>query len=347
VIADGSVLDLTAQSGSTYWFALISDFTTLEIRTTVSYTYTGQTVVLAVQDVSIGSSIASGYITPKEILRTFGIDGSARTTGTIAVSHPTTGLGNLIVWTGQANPSGYIPALRKYRNAGPTTPTVDATMMSGAFEDISVAIGSGTGVGFQLPARSFLEGEYGVVARMKATTPGTYTLRVACVIDGVGTAFVELGPRVTLTTGWQLFYLGSWVLPPSAIDVAYTGNVSMVISAQIGSGSGIFLDDLFQFDLTHGALTIVNASTSLQCRIDGSDVERIQPTIWLGAQPNLTDSVAASLTTQVLAFAAGAAGPVGHVLPAGSAQVFVADDGATSPAVALSYYPRWHTHAVT
>jgi hypothetical protein len=88
--------------------------------------------------------------------------------------------------------------------------------------------------------------------------------------------------------------------------------------------------------------------TYLQTRIDSADVNRLQPTIWMGQNADLTDSVAASLTTKVKASGTSAAGGQGgHVLPAGDCLVYVATGGATSPAVWLTYYPRWFTHAAS
>jgi hypothetical protein len=346
VHADGVLLTQVASSGRVRWFKAPASFTTLKVGGSF-YTNRELTVVLSVWDVT-QTNVAGVVNTVKELARTVWVEGSARTGGSIAVEHGTDGLGQTLVYTCPASPAGYVPAMSSYWTAGPSR-AADTTAVSGQktlVDHTSINGAGGVLPTFTIPGDQVMEADYGVMVRVKANTPADYAFQVIAYVDGHSLVVeeAEITPVISpADTGYHLYWLGRMTLPPLAIPVTSSQNVVVTIQAYnptspFTATDPVYLDELWLFNLTDGALSIVAAGSSQRVWLDSADGERPNPTIWLGSDVDRGDAVAAPLLGTVKAMGS-------HELLPGYMDLFTVTTGADNADASVTYYPRWHTHA--
>jgi hypothetical protein len=345
VYADGVLLTQVASSGRVRWYACPDSFTELKVGGSF-YELLAREVTLTVSDVS-QTNVAGVVLTDRELARTVWVEGSARTSGSVAVEHESAGLGTVVVYTSPSSPAGYTPAMSGYWTAGPAR-TSDAAAVSGQkslIDHTSVTAGGGTQPTFTIPGSQVTEGDYGILARIKVATETDYLLQVDANTDGHDSASqLSLFPTISPgDTSYHLYWFGRLTLPPLAIPASSETGVVVRVQAfdaasPLTATDDVFLDELWLFNLTDGALTIVDADDAQRVWLDSADGERSNPTIWVGDEADRTDATAANLTASVRSMGS-------HAFVPGYMDLFTVTTSAEDAAASVSYYPRWHTHA--
>jgi hypothetical protein len=351
VIADGVILSKVASLGPTAWWSLppgVSSFKVLSFIATFTVPKLSlATMTLAVNDISRTDS-PGGIGTHRQLFRSMDVGGSVPTSGSIQVASPSaTGLGNVLVYTSPDNDSGYVPAMRRYRTAGMAdTLVVDASTVSGARERLERTGlgGSPAFVQFTIPVTQLVEANYAVVARLKCDAVVTEPILLSSQVVGGGSlGQVSADVAFAAANTWQFSTLGILPLPPSPVPAEATGNVNVLILGNIldpgWTAHTVTLDELYLFDITHGAVSIVNAGTFTRLWLDAPDADpvRNRPAIYLGTKSDRTDAVGATADKIVsMGF---------HDLDPDGAAVFTVTDGVLDAGVTASFYKRWHTHA--
>lgn len=287
--------------------------------------------------------------TGRETLRQVSIQGSARTSGRMAIEHETAALGDVILYSRPSLGASSTPDLRRWRTTGSVAPTADTGIVSGAREVIGTA--SATATVFQVPASTLPRGGYLIYARVNSSSGTSARVLSASASTKVGATVVGVqtitSDAVTLSTGsnnYQIVPIGEVVLPPAEVP----DGSSALVEIRIWSTSGnVQLDEAFAFYAGAGsALTIVHAGDAASPAVgtahnrlwlDTPSLDRPEYSIWLGTQADRSD-----------AFFGGqfADGWGTHELPAGDALFFLVNTGtATYPNLSVSHRPRWWLHA--
>ena len=252
------------------------------------------------------------------------VPGSARAAASLEVSHPTSGLGDVLVYTGAA---GYNPALSPFRVS---TTTADSEMVSGE---------RGVGGTYDIPAFLLRPGNYQLVTR--ATTEATYTATAVLRVGGVDVGTPTPGPTSALVTPYvgatyMLHTLGSFMLPPREVPTATSATVRVVITATGGGTKETDEAWLFYMpDDGSAHLSAIAAGTSKRMWLDAPTIDRPHPACYVGNAADRSDAY-------------GVDGAVSnwdeHLFPAGSNEVFVVTTTALDAQVELEGWARWLTH---
>jgi hypothetical protein len=348
VLIDEKLLDLSAKIGSVSYYQIPAGVTSFsKLQVVASYTVspgTHPTLQLLVNDVSKSTAIG-GTGTTKQLARSLSVGGSVPTSGSIAISSPSSiALGNTLVYTTPDTGSGFIPALRTYRVSGGTL-TPDATCVSG-FRESFISTGASAGQPtYTIPAGLLTEGSYVVMARILFTGDTTATLRAHASIGSyerqttIGTVNVPFAGPVFVVIG--VVHLPIQGVPPES-------QLPMVLEVTGTSDDGGThdLDDVYLFDLTHGSLTWVadGVPSFSQLWIDSPDVDPLKnrPAIYIGNQSDRSDAASPPapglLTPDIHSFG-------DHDLDPGGISLFTITDKVSNATVTASFYKRWGTYA--
>jgi hypothetical protein len=323
---NGAAVTKAAQLGTVSYY-------TLDASLTISQGF--HTVTLSIADVSATDTIG-GVGSTKQLARSLAIGGSVPTSGSLKLASPdATPLGTVLAYTCVDDDSNYSPPMRQYRTSGNTV-TPDATAVSANHEAL-VTGGTPDGtITYTVPAANYREATYAIVGRFFATTTTTLTATVTAAISGY-TADTVSGKVVWGSANtWKWGVLGALTLPPQAIPPEST--VNMVVTLAGTSGGTVTVDELYLFDVTHGAVSLVDCGgTGTRLWLDAPDADpaRNRPTIYIGTLDDRSDAVGARYD-KILALGE-------HDLAPEGASLLTVTDGVGAASASGSFYQRWHT----
>lgn len=276
--------------------------------------------------------------TVKQSSRLLDVVGSVRTPGSLQVSHPTSALGDVLVYTRPDHGDGYRPDLRRWRTSGPAV-SDDTAAVSGKSETLRTSLPSATKL--TVPAASIAPGAYALMARVKASVSSVLYMRVSTVLNGVTLASTAIMSATVASTEWARVILDTVLLPNVTLPAETAANLLVEVWAQ---GTAVIFDEAWLFGLD-GVLTEVACGTSApsvggsanRLWIDNPTIDRPTPAVWVGTQADRSDAWGAGPVLQ--------GGMAQHQFSPPVMTVFVATSNAAGAEVTLSHYPRWHTHA--
>lgn len=261
--------------------------------------------------------------------------GSVRAEGSILVSHASSALGKVIVYTHPSG-TGYLPPLRQWRTSGNAV-TTDSALLSGSREPI----GAGSTV-FRVPVPVLPTGRVEIWAWLRVTT-GSLTRAPAYAIRSIvnGVTLASSGgnfPIVFTTVNvWQLFCLGAFTSPPVAMGPA--GLVQIDLNESSGE---VQIDEGYLFATDLGDLTVVDCGTgspsaggpSNRLWIDAPTLARPMGGIYRGNAVDRSDAWHAGEFST----------PWGvHDFDPRGTSVFVATSNALDASTSLEHYRRYNT----
>lgn len=275
------------------------------------------------------SNVAPSTGTLRQKTTTVDVPGSARTPASLLVAHGSSGLGNVLVYTGPALGQGYAPALSPYRTVAPLT---DASTVSGGYQ-------TGADV-FDVPATRLPSGQYQIVARTRSAsaTAVEATLRLGGVnvgatqVPGVGVAMGAADAE-----SYYLVACGSFFLPPHEVG----DNSTAVVRVTATAGGSERIDEVWAFYLPDdgsAALSYVPCGTSQRLWLNAATVQRPYPSALVGTAADGADAIGVDGST---------ANWTEHLFPAGEDQVVTVTTGALDAEVSVTGYALWHTHPAT
>lgn len=291
---------------------------------------------LGIREVSVsGAAPGTGA---RQLTRIIETGGTERTPASIHVASTTgvDGLGGLaIVHTSPEDGSGYSPPLRRWRTSASTGPeTVDASALSGKWEDIAYVSG---GFYAEVPTSALPEGGYVLMARIRSATA---PLNQGTLYWSTSTIFPDTTTQQGFTNGNIDYAVGGTdplIFPIAALSLpsvrTRSGKVQIVLQAITSSGPQVQLDEAWLFRADDDcALTIVR-SFQPDLWLDSPDLSSPVPRVWIGDGRDL----------QV--HPAGALDALGnHVLSPDGTSVFTAAL-TDNPATDVTFYRRWHSNA--
>jgi hypothetical protein len=259
--------------------------------------------------------------------------GSAPTEGSIHVSHASSGLGSVLVYSSKSG-LGYQPFLRPWRNSGTETPTADATRISGFRELIT------TGVDFLIPAATVPPGRYQLWAHLgnsaAGTYPVTYSSRSSMATmggqfdpDQAGSTLVNWATASTYVT----VPIAELVLPTSRMGA--DGQVRIALNA--GGYVGMYFDEAWLFNMDQGSITAVEVGTAKHLWIDAPTVDDPTGGLFIGQDADRSDQI----------WPPNAIVPMNHTFDPDGSYIVTITSGALDAATELTHYKRWHSNAAS
>lgn len=349
VYADGVLLDLVHSvpiSGGKRFTYLVEDasVTTLRILQTLTQQVThgatpGSQPKISLDNISRTDLNPGISTTGQSSLRRLTVEGSARTQGSLAVTHETGGLGDVILYTSPVLVDDYQPELMRYHVGGGRTVDADAVITGSQSNLMSASVPIGV-----LPP-----GGYVLVARMMTETFGGEDVDLAwtaeTVIGGevVATATSDAVRLPLLDHVFANYLLGGLVLPPAAVPGESTGTVDITIPGL----SAQQIDEVWAFWVgDDSALTLVTCGEGTptpglihnRLWVNSPTILDPRPTVYVGTEDDQSDAF----------HAGGLAAAWGlHSFTPGPMLVYIANSGEPNPAMELRHFPRWFTHAVS
>lgn len=270
-----------------------------------------------------------------QIARTAFVGGSAPTQAALTFSGGTDPLvaSTALVYTG----SSPAVSMRSLLDVTGHTITTDAAMISGGFNDLSVAMV------FLVPVAQLSDSTYSLLARCNFT--GSVSINWAAKIvdstgaDIPGSEVVASGTRLATNPTadpWFIHDLAAIQLPVIALEGSTSHAVEVTISMSSG-GSGVDVDECWLFDTDNGAVTVIQEPsddfdlTAIEYRSPGLGAPR--PAVF-GTWDVYGDQDISRLVTSLGT----------HLFWPGPLHVFTATDGAKYAGCELEYYRRHHTH---
>ena len=233
----------------------------------------------------------AGVTGTKQRLYSLDVHGTARTQGSVALSHTSLALGDSLVYTYEDTGHGYSPPTMQYRTTTGTIVT-DATAINGRSVEFS-------GPGYiDVPLDRLPRGSYAVAARMKVASAGSRDVGVFAqtVIGGIVPPTELYGldgvaETVELDTTWSVHTLGTLTLPTIATR-APASEVRLIL------GNNVLFDEVWLFNLDIGSLVQVDAQTgapvtggpSSRVWIDAPTTTMPRPSIHVGTAADRSNS---------------------------------------------------------
>lgn len=317
--SDGNLYDPVASQSGYSWFQLpAAVYTSLQ-----AIAYMGGSardiVTRTLKVWSLERSSATGFGTRRELARALPIRGSARTMGRLVVSHPSVGLGNVLVYTYPDGVGGYAPPLAQYRT-GPGSPTLDTSTVTGGREPLN---GTPT---YVIPADALPAGFYRIVARLRHTSAATISVTWNASAAGSSANGTTKVPIAAPNT-WQFATLDGAHLPP--VRLTEDSDKTVTLTLTTSAGSGVEIDGAW---LLHesGVVSIVAAGSELSLTLESASPASSTPRVWVG------DHYPGS--ANILA-------PGQHDLTPTNVQTHVITDGCEDASLGLYHFPRWFTYA--
>lgn len=294
---------------------------------------------IKVRNIAVAETATLG----KQVLKTLGVGGSARTTGSLHVAAPSdaVALGKVLAFTVPQSKvsSGFRPDLRQWATTGATS-TNNAPPSGAAYNSLGTTYGSTGSPVFVVPASMFKNGAYTIAALAFHANAAAYDLSVeaSLMIGGTVVATEELVTTVQQQVAeqgtWRYRVLGTMYLPAAAIQSPST---AATVRFRFKSAAGASLDEVFALP-TEGDLTIVDcgsgtvgATASSHLWIDSPSPEQPQGGYWRAATPLRADALSAWSSTAV---------PGVHTFDAGQMLAFVSATDAQGPTVSFDFYKR-------
>jgi hypothetical protein len=276
------------------------------------------------------------------------VRGSARSVGSIELSHASAGLGPTFVYTAPVlSSAGYVPNLRQWVDAGSSGATADTAAANGSY-----LYASGGTLTFLVPVSLLPPGPYLLAARAK-TTSGTAksisvststTVGTSNFANATGTQASDPVP----TGGYSLVPLGLVNLPSKNVGRTSSSAVEQIVLSNITgqSTAGVVIDDLYAFWVGDGAaLTQVDLGSGTpaigavhsQLFLDAPSVANGGTwQVYAGTQTDRSDSI--DWSGSVVSWGQ-------HRLSPGPASIFVVS-AAARPTLRYKHRPAWMHTAV-
>lgn len=313
---------VTSQSGN-YWFEVpAGTYPSIKVSFAKPYTppvgrpstYPDYLDVYAIHQTN-----NNRFGTRKELQQIIDIAGSARTPGNLTVSHDTTGLGDVIIYTYPPDLVAYSPGLTQYRTAGGAL-TADTACVSGSREAIS---GNPT---YTIPQDQLPAGSYQVLARMRNSSTGWQTITIDTWVGSVLAPQVSVKVNFPVANTWYIFPLDVIQLPPVRIRPGAAGDVNVKLS----SPSATVLLDMPWIFHTEGEITIMAAGAELTAEVQS---------------PTPVDPGGMAYIGDKYPYGTALAALGRHDFLPPQTVVYVVTTDTEDAEAALTYYPRWFTHA--
>lgn len=324
----------TPAYGTDRWTFLCSDASVTTLRVEVDSWYdfppgtTGVGPGSATIDNIKRSNVPPTTSTARQLLRSLEVKGSVRTPVCLSVEHATTGLGDVIVYTG-----GPQADLRRWRTGG--AGIADSSLVSGAYD----TTGLSGGPVFDIPSALLKRGGHVLMARVRADGASGDRAVVWSVGSQTGVT------RMPLTSSWSLVTLAGVIAPD--VDVLPSSSALTRVSlAHAAGSSAVQVDEVWLFYVGEGAaLTVVSCGTGTpaigtvhnRLWIRPADTERPYPTIWRGTQADMSDAIHAGPVTTSWG---------DHRFMPPETQVQTVTTGVENALVSGSYFPSDAFHAV-
>lgn len=278
---------------------------------------------IAVEQIKTASGMPySG--TARQLFRSFEVHGTARTSGTLRLSHANA-LGSVLVWSG-AESGSYQPPSRRFKvGGGADVPDTDAA--SGARTNISASPFE-----IEVPVGQLPDGLYRVAARVKADTAGeAFFTRTYTTVGSPLASFTPTGtvtPPHNLTTEYRIVDLGT-----EMISGAYGSSLSRRMTVQAtGTGTGtVWLDELYLLNTSTGAVVQVEAGAAKHVWINAPTVATPFPTLLGGIEEDGSDAVRLDPVADIFQPAAWSPGTINLFTACGQPNL----------AAEAEYYPRF------
>lgn len=276
--------------------------------------------------------------TGRQLVRQFPVKGSARTQGSLHLWHTQMALGGTLVYTWQADGSGYVPTIDQHLNASASAPRVTDTQAAlGGFMTINAT----SAAVYEVPADLIPEGTYNMLVRAKhpSAAEGQVVVHVRCetVLNGavVGTQTM-FEPLQWTNADYRVLSAGAPILPPSRVA---RGNLAKVRITVTTNGPDLKLDSVYLCNTDIGDLTLMDCGTSLpvpggasnHAWIDTPTLSDPYPAVWVGTKADRSDARHIDGDKCVL--------PLGHDLEPGECSVLTVSN-AYSLAVEVQHYRR-------
>lgn len=312
-----------------------SSVNTVTVRMSVAFggAPPAKSMTLAVDQIQRSNSY-SAVSTTKQLQRTLTIAGSAPGVGSVAIEHETSALGDVLLYT---NPTAYSPALRSLRTSGPSTPTTDATSVSGAYDTISGA----TPVVCTVPYSGLVDGEYLVMARVQTSTTLTMTVTAATVSGSTSVASEARSISLGTLAAWTFVRVGMIHLP--VMDAGPSTSQTFTVTRSTGTLS---LDELYLFNLTTGRLSQLACGTASPSAGGASNRVWVEsPSVDNEGLGRLLRGYAADQSDAYSAYPTAASPAVHEFIPP-EVMAFTVTTNADSAAISFSHNAAWiHTAA--
>lgn len=277
--------------------------------------------------------------TPRQQARRIAVYGSARTQASLRISTTDAALGaRTLVFCSPSSTSGFQPALRQRRTAGPTT-TADSTMASGSKN--SLATSQGSADTWNIATTALDADTYDFYALLIVASATTVTLNWRATGAANSQIPVVTGSRtVTIPAGGDFVSIASLDLPTAR---TYAGSVdNITLQLWVTSGT-VTIDDAYLFR-SIGQLAIIDTTSCSLLLLNSASIDEPEATVWVGKAINSTGGSSTADTSVV--FAGNRAFAWEQMqFPPPTVNVFVVTPGTTLMQVSGTYYPRWGHHA--
>lgn len=284
----------TAQVGSTAYYLLPIAGMTIS-RLVLLWTNGG---TLAVRSIS-RQDVMPVQSTGRQLVRQFTVQGSARTQGSIHLSHTAMALGSSLIYTWKADGSGYVPTIDTYLNTSLSAPRVPDSSGQAALGGYMTINASAAAV-YEPPANLIPEGTYNVLVRAKhpsAAAAGVVVYaKFETILNGAVVGSQSMFESMQWTNAdYRVLSVGAPVLPSTRIANGSTAKVRVTITT---SGPDLRLDSVYLCNSDLGDLTLLDCGDALpvpggasnHAWIDTQTIESPYAATWVGTQPDRSDA---------------------------------------------------------
>jgi hypothetical protein len=281
-----------------------------------------------------------GNSSRRQLLRSVNVTGSARTTGSASIQHPTAGLGDLTFYTSRELNNGYSPDLSRWLDltTGASNVAAAGNVSGRSFDSVG-----GSPIAFNVPATSLPAGPHLLTFRGSTVAAQTITWTASTVVGGVAVN-TQTGTANSPGGGTNSrINLGVVTLP--TVDIA--DGSAAVVRIALQSPAAITVDEAWSYYLgDDAALTQVTCGTGTPAL--GSVHNRVflnAPSLLNGGRPQLLVGTAADGSD---AYHPGYPAIVSwgsHSFAPPMMTMFVVTSGAVDAQVTLRHRPAWFTHA--
>ena len=321
--------------------------TTLRMAERITGTYFGVPGSWAPRIDNIRRSGAAESYT-RQSLRAVPVRGSARTQGSVAISHPTDGLGKTLLLTSPALATGFTPDLMKWCV---DSPSVDGDSMSGKVKTFA----SGA-VDFEFPAALVPSGSYQLFAYMETGTADednalAMLIEASTVVGGEVLDTSEERHRITPTGDGVFDFVdcGPVTLPPTDVPAGSTATVALTLAPLLEIPdkdvvvTSASFHEFFLIPVTADtAWTLVDCGTGTaevgvannRLWIDSATLSTGNPSIWMGTEEDRTDAYHAAIPRNYGRWMPLSLTPPGVLL-------FMANSGGEGATASLTHTPSW------
>lgn len=284
---------------------------------------------------------------PRQSLRSIVIGGSAPAEVSLAISHPTNGLGTVLALVTPSLASGFRPDLMRWCT---TSTTTDSASISG-----KVKTWASGAVDFEFPASMVPSGSYqlwGVLETGSADEENNPALLIETSTKVGSTALdtFEERHRIPFTGNgvFEFIDCGPVTLPPTDVPLGSTATVVLSLTAlqEITDREGVIADASFRefflipntdyttlglFDCGGTGTAAVGTANS-RLWLDSASLSTRFPKVEMGTQANRTDAYSA---------VGGAERWQGLSFPPGEVLLYLANTGGTNATVDATYTRAW------